>query len=336
MGWDDALIMGAISAAGSAYAAHQTASANQGINAMNAQQALDFFQASQVEQRMYNQQSREYNTSEAEAARGFNSAEAAKSREFAERMSATEYQRAVGDMKAAGLNPMLAYSQGGNSVSGSAAASGPSASAAAGSAPGGQVPSKIPYQAPDYGKAIGGAAQIGLDLARKGAEVDNIVAQTKKTEAETPGAQASSDFSRRTLEERIRGAQLDVNQKNLTWGNNLELNEIRKEAEKAEHLYTAGKLTEQEYHQRILKANAQLDELGIPKAKAYSDYYGTPIGKAEPYIGIGTEVLHSATGAFRDLMGGRAAGRANRGYSETYYDRHGNESGGRSRNYGRD
>ena len=53
----------------------------------------------------------------------FNAAEAQKQRDWQEKMSNTSYQRAMSDMQQAGLNPILAYSQGGAQVPSGATAS---------------------------------------------------------------------------------------------------------------------------------------------------------------------------------------------------------------------
>lgn len=62
-----------------------------------------------------------YNHIENSVAMNYNSAEALANRDWQEHMSSTAYQRAVEDMKKAGINPILAFANGGASTPGGSA-----------------------------------------------------------------------------------------------------------------------------------------------------------------------------------------------------------------------
>lgn len=96
-----------------------------------------------------------------------NQAEAEKNRRFQERMRNTQWQAGVEDMRAAGLNPALAYSQG------------------PASAPGGSMaaPAENPV-----------SSALSAMQARKGLEL--LDAQVRKTKEETRGVSAEADLKR--------------------------------------------------------------------------------------------------------------------------------------------
>lgn len=87
------------------------------------------------------------------------SGEAAKNRRFQERMRNTEWQAAVTDMEKAGMNPALAYQQGGAS------------------SPGGTMPR--------VEDAISPGISSAMQAKRLGAEIKAIEAGIRKTDAET-------------------------------------------------------------------------------------------------------------------------------------------------------
>lgn len=211
----------------------------------------------------------------------FNANQAQLNRDFQADMANTQWQRAVGDMSSAGLNPMLAYSQGGN-----AAPSGSTASSAG---------------LPRMENALGAGVTSALNTATMMASVENMKAQADKTSAEAgvirewgskqAAAQTDRDNASASqanqnvfnLKEQARKLDQEIqnlmseNLRTQAQTNNFyedtklkashrELYDVQWKLTKAQEDLVQGHLKVNEFTVLLEKARAQLAGLEIPKA----------------------------------------------------------------------
>lgn len=115
-----------------------------------------------------------------------NKAAAQRQMDFQERMSSTAYQRATADMRASGINPMLAYQQGGASSPGGAA--------------------------PQMEDVIGPAVSSAQHARRLSAELKLLAAQEYGTRASANAAQTQAGLNQmhtNMIAEQMKGVTLE-------------------------------------------------------------------------------------------------------------------------------
>lgn len=207
-----------------------------------------------------------------------NAAMANRQMEFQAGQTGTAYQRGTADMQAAGLNPMLAYSQGG-------AGSGSGASAVMGNEMGAGVSSGLQ------------AAQTLAGLKQMSAQTENVSAQTENLAKDLDVKDSQVAVNNARVNEIIQdthtsGAsakQMQQQVANLT---------LAAEGTRLGNQYARdtmkSRVAEAASQAQSVEARAALEKLKQPGASNEAEFESSPVGRASRYINFGSEQVSSA------------------------------------------
>lgn len=199
--------------------------------------------------------------------------------DFQAAQTGSSWQRGVADMKAAGLNPMLAYSQGG-------------AQSGAGSTA-------------QMGNSLGEGANSAFSAAQTMAALKNAASQNELTNAQTAREDATTENIQADTLDKLKQPGLTLARTGEAGSRTRNLDEATKgiaisnwiaDATKHSQISLASSTADLRRHE------AAAEKYGLSGRKAYSDYFDTAAGRSEPYLRLGGEVLNSAGAAFRKFV----------------------------------